>query len=200
MSNAKYILILLTTTMSAWSIGKLTIKSLFHPAKAIKTPAGKVQGILPYFQENHAANAGVYAKDFLVPDDLIEKKLSDKAIHDKLKPAIESHVDQFLNEKLSSVFPLLYKFMGEKTLAQFKAAFLTEIDNIMPVLISQFAVQLKNNISVEQLVQEKIELIQLEKMEAIFYEKASKQIMLYELTCALIGFITGLLIIMIVRW
>jgi hypothetical protein len=49
-------------------------------------------------------------------------------------------------------------------------------------------------------VQEKIELIETEKMEAIFYEKASKQILLYELACALIGLLTGLLIIMIVRW
>jgi uncharacterized membrane protein YheB (UPF0754 family) len=200
MSTGKYLLILLTTTLSAWLIGKMTIKSLFHPAKAIKTPVGKIQGALPYFQENHASTAGTYAKDFIVPNDVIERKLSEKAILDKLKPSIESHVDQFLNEKLSAVFPLLYKFMGEKTLAQFKSAFLTEIDNILPVLISQFAVQLKNNIPVEQLVQEKIELIELEKMETIFYEKASKQILLYELSCALIGLLTGLLIVLIVRW
>ena len=55
-----------------------------------------------------------------------------------VKPFIEEQVDLFMNNRLQELFPLLVKFMGEKTRQQFRQAFLEETERLFPSVINLY--------------------------------------------------------------
>lgn len=153
--------------------------------------------LLPTLQERFAGDAAKAASAHLLPTDFIEQQVADPLLLEKLKPEIEKHVDHFLHEKLSTVFPLLYKFMGEKTLLQFKTAFLAEIDILFPVIMKKYAGELLNEASLEKILAEQIRNLPVTAIRKTLYRYAGREIILFQLTCAGIGFATGLLILLL---
>ena len=119
MTAVQMSIIVFFTAFTGWIISWLTIRLLFSPSlrSGLGTKAGQV------FQQEFESSK------------MIDEKITDPSLFEKMKPEIEKHVDFFLNEKLATVFPLLFKFMGEKTLKQFKDAFMIEIDLLFPVII-----------------------------------------------------------------
>lgn len=57
---------------------------------------------------------------------------------ERMRPFIEEQVDRFMNERLQELFPLLVKFMGDKTKMQFRQAFLEETERLFPEVISRY--------------------------------------------------------------
>ena len=157
------------------------------------TPFG-FQGVFPYLQKHFAADAASYVKDHLFTSGGPVEKLNDPLLYEKLKPEIENHVDYFLKEKLSAVFPLLYKFMGEKTLGQFKHAFLAEIDLLFPEIMNKYAGELFNNMDIENMISTKLAAINPATLQQNMMSKFNKQIRFYIICCGVIGAIMGVFI------
>lgn len=188
----QFFFIVLMTAGTGFFIGWLSIRLLFSPKKAM-TPFG-FQGVFPYLQEHFAADASSYVKDQLFNSYGPVEKLNDPLLYEKLKPEIENHVDYFLKEKLSAVFPLLYKFMGEKTLGQFKHAFLAEIDLLFPEIMNKYAGELFNNMDIENMISTKLAAINPATLQQNMMSKFNKQIRFYTICCTVIGALLGVFI------
>lgn len=139
---------------TAWIISWLMMKIIFSPVKAVNFLGIKIQGIVPGKYNVIVQHLGTMA-DNLFSFNELEKKLSNPEIIEKLKPQIENHVDIFLKDKLSEVFPLISKFIGEKTRGQFKAAFMVEIESIFPTLLKDYISQLEHDLDIKELVLKK---------------------------------------------
>lgn len=190
------LVILLFTALGGWLTALLTIRLLIYPHRA-RTIAGiSIQGFLPYLQEQYAVTAGTNVQAALISGKILENNLSNQAIFEQLKPVIEQHVDHFLQEKLSQVFPLLYKFMGEKTLAQFKQAFLAEIDILFPELMKKYGSEWLNTVPVASIVTGKIATVTPDAMQATIHQYAGKTLLQYQFLCTLAGLVTGGIIVL----
>jgi len=151
----------------------------------------KLHGIIPARQAFLAGKIGTVIQSEFANYKGLDEKISDPALLEKLKPQIEEHVDHFLKEKLKSVFPLLAQFMGEKTISQFKTAFLIEIDNLFPALMKNYVGELKNEIRFDKIVSEKINAISMNSLKISFYSAAGKEIRNFKIACACIGLLSG---------
>lgn len=151
-----------------------------------------MQGLVPASQERIASGAGQLIQAEFIAYKGLEDKLADPQLIAKLKPQIEVHVDHFLREKIKAVFPIIAQFMGEKTINQFKAALLDEIDNLLPVLLKNYAAELKNEIRLDQIVESKINALETSQLQQIFYSSARKQISRFKLACGFVGLLMGL--------
>lgn len=169
---------------TGWLISWLSLRLLFISIFKKKRPGG--YSALSFLQKEFENST------------LIDEKIADPVLFERLKPEIESHVDYFLNEKLATVFPLLYKFMGEKTLAQFKAAFMTEIDLLFPVIIKSYAGSLKKEIRLDIAINERLNVISGQKLKAFFFEHAKKEIARFMILCIVTGLLSGLLTVLII--
>lgn len=127
----------------------------------------------------------------------LDEKLADPALIAQLKPEIEQHVDHFLNEKIKSVFPVISQFMGEKTILQFRSALLEEIDSLLPVLLKNYVGELKNEIRLDQMVEEKLRNIDIDQIRKMIFLSRVKGISLLHRACAFLGFFCGLLTLLI---
>ncbi len=182
MTAVQILIILLSSATTGLLIALITLRLLFTASS----------------KKNWAGKLSILAQKEFESSVLLEEKVSDPQLFEKLKPEIEWHVDLFLTEKLAAVFPLLYKFMGEKTLMQFKGAFMTETDLLFPVIIKKYISSLKKDISIDQIISEKINSIPIKEIRVAFYRNARKEILCFKLICVGTGLLTGLLTVALV--
>ena len=188
-------LIVLITCTSSWLFSFLTIKILFCPQNLTYLSIAGFRGINHSFEKNHSNQTGEFAKKDLNNNSFIENILIDPAVIENLKPVIEAQVDIFLNEKLSKVFPLVYKMMGQKTLEQFKQTFLEEIDLLVPTLLSRYAEEISNKLDFEKIISDRIAQTPPNVILKFIKKAAGKQLLYYQLFSVFIGLLTGLLLI-----
>ena len=87
--------------------------------------------------------------------------------------------------------------MGEKTINQFKGAFLTEIDNLLPALIKNYIGELKNQVKLDDIIFEKISAVSIFQWKEIFYKNTIKQRRYFSLAAIFIGLLTGSITVLI---
>jgi len=199
MSWTDYIVPVLFSAFTGWVTTWIAIKMLFHPRKPISIFGFKVQGIFPKNQQLIAQKLGqVVSKEFLSFAE-IEAKVINPDNLEKLKPEIEAHIDIFLREKLVTLFPMLSMFIGDKTINQLKTAFLTELENLFPILMKNYMKKLESDLDLEKIVTEKVASFSSEKLEYILNQITKKEFQFLEVIGAVFGFIIGLVQVLLTQ-
>jgi uncharacterized membrane protein YheB (UPF0754 family) len=194
---SQYIVPVLLSAFTGWITTWVAIKMLFHPRRPINILGFKLQGIFPKNQQLIAQKLGqVVSKEFLSFAE-IEAKVTNPENLEKLKPEIENHIDKFLKEKLSTVFPMLSMFIGDKTINQLKAAFLTELESLFPILMKNYMTTLEKDLDLEKIVTEKVASFSSEKLEDILDQITKKEFQFLEVIGAVFGLLIGLVQVLI---
>ena len=176
-----------------WLTNWLAIKMLFHPRNPKKIMGITIQGIFPKRQKLLAEKLGkLISKEFLSFEE-IEQKITDPNKLRKVLPMIENHVNEFLRVKMTKEMPFLSMFIGDKTIGSLKTAFMQEIELIFPVVMKQFAGNMKEELDLESIVTQKVTAFSSDKLEEILMQIMSKEFRFVEVIGAVIGFLIGLL-------
>ncbi len=192
-----YIIPVLLSTFTGWVTTWIAIKMLFHPRNPVNILGFKLQGIFPKNQKLIAQKLGqVVSKEFLSFAE-IEAKVTNPENLQKLKPEIEAHIDKFLREKLTDLFPMLSMFIGDKTINQLKGAFLLELENLFPILMKSYMTKLERDLDLEKIVTEKVASFSSEKLEDILNQITKKEFQFLEVIGGVFGLLIGLLQVLI---
>ncbi len=171
----------------------VAIKMLFHPKEPITILGITIQGIFPKRQQQFGEKLGkLVSTEFLSFTD-IEKKISNPANLEKLMPTVEIHIDQFLQHKLPQAFPMIAMFIGEKTTATLKTAFMEELSSLFPTLMQRYAGILQEELDLEKIIVNKVSKLSSDKLEDLLYQIMSKEFRFVELIGAVLGFLIGLI-------
>lgn len=182
-----------------WITNWVAIKMLFHPREPRKFLGITFQGIFPKRQQQFAEKLGkLVSNEFLSFTD-IEEKISSPENLKKVMPFIEQHIDEFLRHKLSDEMPVISMFIGDKTINKMKGAFMKELELIFPQLMKQFAGNLKTELDLEHIVINKVSNFSSDKLEELLYQIMSKEFRFVEIIGAVIGFIIGIVQIIITQ-
>jgi len=192
-----YIVPVLLSAFTGWITTWIAVKMLFHPRKPVNIFGFKLQGIFPKNQLLIAEKLGqVVSKEFLSFAE-IEAKVTNPENLQQLKPEIEQHIDKFLKEKLSTVFPMLAMFIGEKTINQLKDAFLMELESLFPILMKSYMTKLEKDLDLEKIVTEKVASFSSEKLENILDQITKKEFQFLEVIGGVFGLLIGLVQVLI---
>ena len=189
----QYILPVLLSCFTGWIITWMAIHMLFHPRKPVSLPGFKIQGMIPKNQQAIAQQLGELLSKEVFSFAELKEKVTNPDNFNKLKPEIEAHIDVFLREKLKDTFPMLSMFIGDKTINQLKGAFLTELEDLFPVLMKSYMARLEQDMDVKKLVIEKVAGFSMIKAEEMVNKSAKKLFLYFQLTGLLVGLIMGLL-------
>jgi uncharacterized membrane protein YheB (UPF0754 family) len=183
------IIIPLLTAFTGWIVVRLLIKLLFRPLQPQKMFGFTWQGILPRHKQQMAEKIGqLTAAEF--SSFSLENKINDPQNFENLKPLIETHVDDFLRNKLKEQMPMISMFIGDKTINTLKEIFIKEVESLFPQVMQQFAGNLRSKIDVAQIVSSKIAGISPEQIENQLYKSMTREIG----KASLFGFLIGLLV------
>ena len=192
-------LIPIISAFIGWVTNWVAIKMLFHPRQPKKILGITFHGIFPKRQQQFAEKLGkLVSAEFLSFDD-IEQKISNPENLKKVMPMIETHVDEFLRNRLKDEMPVISMFIGDKTIDNLKKLFMQEIEILFPQVMKQYAANLKSELDLEQIVIQKVSNFSSDKLEEVLYQIMSKEFRFVEIIGAVIGFIIGLIQIFITQ-
>lgn len=169
---------------------------LFHPRKPKKILGVTFHGVFPKRQQRFAEKLGKLVKTVFAFDD-IEQKISNPHNLKKMIPMIETHVDDFLRNRLSAEMPMISMFIGDKTIIKLKTAFMKEIETLFPLVMKQFAANLKTELDLETFVIQKVSGLSSSEIEKTLQLALYKEFRSVKITGAIIGLIIGVLQVVI---
>lgn len=193
--------ILLVPIISAfigWFTNWIAIKMLFHPKKPITILGITFQGIFPKRQKQFAKKLGKLVSAELISFQEIEAKISNPDNVKKLMPLVESHIEHFLRVKLAEQMPVISMFIGDKTIQQLKDVFITELQELFPIIMHKYMHQLQNELDLEQIVIEKVSNFSTDKLENILKGIMSQEFRFIEILGGILGLLLGLIQVFIV--
>lgn len=183
-----------------WLTNFLAIKMLFHPKKPVNLGFYKMQGIFPKRQKVLAERLGSVVANNLVHFDDIKKSLDDPMAMKAIHSTIEEHLDNFLHSKLKENFPMLSMFLNENTVNKIRNVLTTEIESILPRIVSNYVDKLEKDMDIEKMVSEKVAAFSSDKLEELLFAILKKEFRFIEIVGAVLGFLIGIVQIIIVQY
>ena len=176
-----------------WFTNWIAIKMLFHPKEPKRFLFITFHGIFPKRQQQFAQKLGVTVANELLHFDEIANRIKDPQTLKDVNPYIEEHIDEFLHKRLQEKLPVISMFIGEGTLQKLKEGLMEEIDNMLPQLVNKLTDSLSHQIDVEKIVTEKVANFSSDKLEAILIGIMQKEFRFVEIIGGVLGFVIGLL-------
>lgn len=193
MHNIMFYLQPFIAAFTGWFTTWIAIFMLFHPREPKRFFGITIQGVFPKRQKVFAAKLGsVVANELLHFNDIMQH-IKDPSQLANLKPAIETHVETFLQVKLKEKLPVISMFVGEGTLQKIKEGLMEEIDLLLPEIIGKYADNLSERVDIERMVTEKVSNFSSDKLEEILATVMSKEFRFVELIGGVLGFLIGLI-------
>lgn len=200
MSNLFTILLLVIVGgIIGWITNILAIKLMFRPINPIKIPLLNVEilGLIPKRKNEIAKNIGeVVANDLLSIDDLLNEALDDES-KNKITDHIKYKARSIANEKLDFI-PGPFKGM----ISPFVDDIIDkEIGSAVANIGDDIIAMAKDKINIQEIVEEKVNELDLLELERIIINVAKKELKHIEILGlilgALIGLVQGLVVIML---
>ncbi|MBS1780113.1 MAG: DUF445 family protein [Bacteroidetes bacterium] len=197
--DLKLLLLPIISAFIGWFTNWIAIKMLFHPRNPVKVLGFTIQGIFPKRQQQFAQKLGMLVASELIHFDEIASKLKDPQQLAAVSPVIETHIDTFLRVRLAEKIPMIAMFVGEKTIGQLKEGMMEEINTLLPQVIGKYTEGLAEKVDIEKMVTEKVANFSSDKLEQILVAIMSKEFRFVEIIGGVLGFIIGLLQILLTQ-
>ena len=180
-----------------WLTIWMALKLLFHPRQPKKILGFTLQGVFPKKQQQIAISLGRIVGQELLSFGDIEEKITDPENVRRILPLVEQHIDDFLRNKLKESMPMIAMFIGDKTINQLKAVFMTELEQLFPVIMKNYVANLRHDLDLERIVVEKIAGFSADRLENMLNEFLTKEFRFVEIIGAALGFLIGVLQILL---
>jgi uncharacterized membrane protein YheB (UPF0754 family) len=108
-------------------------------------------------------------------------------------------VDHFIKTKLTEELPLLSMFIKDKTMDNIKKGIVNEVETMFPAMIGQMTANMKQDLDVEKIVVDKVSNFSSDKLEEILVSIMKKEFKFVEIIGGVLGFLIGLLQIVIAK-
>ncbi len=174
-----------------WITNILAIKLLFRPITPIKIPILNIEilGLIPKRKNEIAANIGeVISTELLSMDDILNQALNNSN-GENLNSYIIEKIKNIINEKLN-IIPMPFRMMAAPYIDEILNK---EVPSAIDEISADLLVKAKENVNIQNIVEEKINELDLEKLEDIIIKVAKKELKHIEILGLVLGAIIGVL-------
>lgn len=197
---ARYILLPLIAGLIGWFTNYIAVLMLFRPRRPVRVLGITFQGIFPKRQKVLAERIGrLVAEQLLSSSDLKEKLLADDNI-DEILYMIEDKIDDYLLNTFPEKYPITSIFFGTRRKAQIKADLVGEVHVAVPELLNNYADRIDEKIDIEDMVRRKVEALDPIMLEKLLNGILKSEFKFIEWVGAILGFMIGLLQLLIAEF
>jgi uncharacterized membrane protein YheB (UPF0754 family) len=180
-----------------WLTIWMALKLLFHPRHPKKILGFTLHGVFPKRQKQIAESLGRIVGHELLSFGDIEQTITHPDNVRRILPLAEAHIDNFLRVKLKEQMPMISMFIGDKTIGQLKTVFMSELEELFPVIMKNYVANLRHDLDLERIVVDKIAGFSADRLENMLNEFLTKEFRFVEIIGAALGFLIGLLQILL---
>lgn len=174
-----------------WITNILAIKLLFRPINPIKIPILNIEilGLIPKRKKEIATNIGeVISNELLSMDDIL-KQAFDNSDGSDFNSYIIEKIKNIINEKLN-IIPMPFRMMAAPYIDDILNK---EVPSAMDEISADLLDKAKEKVDIQAIVEEKINELDLEKLEDIIIQVAKKELKHIEILGLVLGAIIGIL-------
>ena len=182
-----------------WFTNWVAVKMLFHPRLPTRILGITFHGIFPKRQVQFAQKLGATVAGELIHFKDIAAQMSDPAAIAEIMPQLETQIDEFLAVRIKEKIPMLAMFLTDGTSAMIKAGLMEEMEIMLPKLIRDYAENLEKKINIEKMVSEKVAAFSSDKLEALLLSVMANELRFVEIIGGVLGFLIGLLQLVITQ-
>jgi len=175
-----------------WITNFIAIKMLFHPRRPVQVGSLTVQGIFPKRQKALALNLAAVIEGELLSHEDIRSAMCRPEFAARIRAKIMEGFTEFLSQRLGSLNPMIAMFLDSAMMDKIKGLLDTELDRIVPGLVETATGELENSLDVRRIIQDKIEGLSMERLEALLMSIMSKEFRFIEVVGAVLGAAIGL--------
>lgn len=175
----------LITALIGWGTNLLAVKMLFRPRKPINVLGIKIIGLIPKRKEDLADSIGRAVSEKLLN---MEDIIAEAGLEKKLPEIAEQELDNFVKEKLGDNL-IVEQVMAGEFGRQIKGQLSEHLSKRAPALVSGM---LGDSVDTKALVKSKIQDFDLETLENMVLDVASKELRAIEIWGGILGFFIGL--------
>ncbi|WP_432663929.1 DUF445 family protein [Wukongibacter baidiensis] len=173
-----------------WMTNVFAIKLIFRPLNPVKIPFVDlhIQGLIPKRKKEIAQSIGHTVETELVSIEEIIDKLIEEENKAEMISEIKEKVRKIAEEKMPSLIPGTIKGM---IMVYVDEIIESEGENAINELSEKLIHKATSQVSIAEIIEEKINMFELEKLEEIILNIAKKELKHIELLGGFIGFVIG---------
>jgi uncharacterized membrane protein YheB (UPF0754 family) len=197
MTATSALFIILSSGIISCGLFRLLIVFLFRPQKPFTVLGIKIQGIIPCYRKQLIQQVGAWINTQAIPNLKLEEKLTAPGNLEQLMPIIETHIDDFLRNKLAKEMPMISMFISDKLIAKLKETFMQEIAQLLPKLLGSFAGQLQQKADATLFLYQLSDNYPDHKIQSVFNITLQKEIAKGSIFSLLFGIVAGIVQVII---
>lgn len=191
MLAVKILVLAVIGALIGWITNLIAIKLLFRPLYPIKVPLFNytIQGLIPKRRDEIAKSIGnVIEQELLSIEEIADKVIGEQNIS-QIKAMIKSKIHEIIGDKLPSIIPNMFKNM---IFSYIDDLIEKEGETIIKDLIRKAIDKASNDIRISEIVEEKINSFDIERIEEIIISIAKAELKHIEILGGVLGFIIGI--------
>ncbi|MCL6479653.1 MAG: DUF445 family protein [Peptococcaceae bacterium] len=172
-----------------WLTNWLAVRLLFRPYRPVSLIGYTVQGVIPKRRAELARSIGqVVEKELISVDDLIEAVKSPEAM-EKISAAAAVSIKARIMDRLPAFIPLSIRRAISGVITD---QVQSEIPNVISGMFERFSAMVKDTVSFQSVVEDRINEFSLEKLEQMVLAVSARELRHIEILGGVLGFIIGL--------
>ena len=183
--------------MIGWFTNYIAIKMLFHPKRPRNFYLFKLHGIFPKRRNILAERLSNIVANQLLSKDKIKSQITDPNVSQKFKTTLVKDIQSEIEAYIAGN-KLLAMFASKVIIDNFVKQCETIIEKKMPSINNQIEQKI-DNIDLQKIVHERILTFSNDKFEDLIMGIIKKELKFIELAGAVLGFIIGLMQVLIIQ-
>jgi uncharacterized membrane protein YheB (UPF0754 family) len=179
------------TALIGWLTNKVAIKMLFRPRQPIRVLVWHWQGLIPRRQAEIAQRSGEIIERELLTQHFLRERIREIDLGPHLQTFAARLIREGIATRLQAV-PLLGGFINDSTLDKLEAVAVEEMAAHAPELREVLADEAEKHLRVREYVEAQISGFDLDKLEEVVNQIASREFRTIEMLGGVLGFIVGL--------
>jgi uncharacterized membrane protein YheB (UPF0754 family) len=187
------ILLILTPFITAaigWFTNWVAIKMLFHPRFPKRVFFWQWQGLIPRRQLQLAQESAEIIEREILQQHVILNEIRKIEMTPYLEAAAHKIVWERIGPQLKAI-PLLGGFINNSTLTKFEVIASASMKEEAGPLMEKVATEFEASVNLKQMIEDNIAAFDLERLESIVNEVASREFRTIERLGAVLGFVIG---------
>ena len=188
----KLIILALIGAAIGWFTNVLAIKLIFRPLQPIQIPILNltIQGLIPKRKSELARSIGEIVESELISIEEIIDKFIEKENKSEIIFSIKRKIKRIIEQKLPGIIPSAIKQM---LMDYIDDVIDKEAEIALTELAEKMVHKATSNVSIAQIIEDKINNFEIDKLEYIILAIAQKELKHIEILGGVIGFLIGIL-------
>ncbi|MFV2080980.1 MAG: DUF445 domain-containing protein [bacterium] len=177
--------------MVGWITNRIAIKMLFRPRRPVKILGVTLQGVIPRRHTELALRVAETVHDKLISSEDIGQAMNDVDWEEEVRDTLNDILNVKGPGSIIGKIPGVAQAWESVVLPQILETLTKEVSRLIARYRDVFIQKLKNSVDIKQLVAQRVEQFELEALENLVMDLASKEFTHIEIVGAVTGTVIG---------